>query len=64
MYVKSIFFCILATLLLTGCETAQKATTETGRYIGKGANVVGGITAGGAEAVKGEETSEENPYAR
>lgn len=64
MYLKSLIFCLFAFSLLAGCETAQRATTETGRYIGKGANVVGGITAGGAEAVKGEETSQENPYNR
>ena len=47
-----------------GCAAGEKVATEGGKFIGKTTNAVGGITEGGAEAVKGEETPEENPYGR
>jgi hypothetical protein len=60
---KSIGYALLMTAMvgLLGCETAEKATTEGGKLIGETTNVVGGVTKGGAEAVKGQE---ENPYGR
>ena len=60
---KHIEFVLLVAVVFgfMGCETAEKATTEGGKIIGKTTNVVGGVTQGGAEAVKGQE---ENPYGR
>ena len=55
---------VILCLFALGCETAQKATTEAGKVIGKTTNVIGGVADGGAEAVKGTETEEENPYGR
>ena len=56
--------CIFFISLFYGCETAHQVTKETGKVIGEGANVVGGISEGGAEAVQGQVTNEENPYGR
>ncbi|OGX34036.1 MAG: hypothetical protein A3C36_04015 [Omnitrophica WOR_2 bacterium RIFCSPHIGHO2_02_FULL_52_10] len=60
---KSIGYALLITAVvgLSGCATAEKATTEGGKLIGQTTNVVGGVSKGGAEAVKGQE---ENPYGR
>ena len=60
---KSLGYVLLVLFVVgcTGCETAEKATTEGGKLIGQTTNVVGGVSKGGAEAVKGQE---ENPYGR
>ena len=55
------FVMIACTIFLLGCQTAEKVANEGGQIIGKTTNAVGGITEGGAEAVKG---TEENPYGR
>ena len=65
MYIyKILLLSITAISLFTGCEPARTATTETGRVIGETTRVIGGVTDGGAEAVKGKETNEENPFGR
>ena len=64
MCIRSFLLGIFCICIFTGCETAHKATYKGGEYLGKGANVVGGVAEGGASAVKGPETSEENPYGR
>jgi len=57
-------FLILLVFTLIGCETVNEAGRTTGRVIGEGANTVGTITEGGAEAVQGSTTRAENPYGR
>lgn len=47
-----------------GCETVNKAGNKTGEVIGETMNTVGSVTEGGAEAVQGSVTSEENPFGR
>ncbi len=49
---------------LMGCETAQKVGNTAGAAVGEGANVIGSVTKGGAEAIQGKTTPEENPYDR
>ena len=51
-------------ILFLGCSAAHKATKTTGTYIGKGAQVTGGLYEGVAEGIKGEETEQENPFGR
>jgi hypothetical protein len=55
---------IIFTIALCGCETVRKAGETTGEVVGEGANTLGTVTEGGAGAVQGEVTSEENPYGR
>jgi hypothetical protein len=50
--------------VLMGCETVHKAGHTAGTAVGKTVNTVGSVTEGGAEAVQGKVTSEENPYDR
>ena len=49
---------------LSGCETVHKAGNAAGAAVGEGANVIGSVTEGGAGAIQGKTTSEENPYNR
>ena len=49
---------------MTGCETAKKGTTAAGNVVGKGADVVGGVTEGAAEGDKGKDVTANNPYGR
>lgn len=49
---------------MTGCETAKKGTTAAGNVVGKGADVVGGVTEGAAEGYKGKDVTANNPYGR
>lgn len=58
-----VLFMIFSTAL-AGCETVHKAGETTGAVVGKGANVLGSLTEGGAEAIQGKTTPEENPYNR
>lgn len=55
---------IVFSIALTGCETVHKAGETTGKAIGETTNVLGSVTEGGAEAVQGKTTPEENPYDR
>ena len=55
---------LLMAVTFTGCETVRKAGNKTGEVIGEGANTLGTVTEGGAEAIQGKTTSEENPYDR
>ena len=55
---------LLLMTLVTGCETAHKATQQTGTYVGKGAGVVGGVTEGVTQGYAGTNSSQENPYGR
>jgi len=64
MKLKLSLFLIICFVSFLGCETVHKTTKQAGTYVGKGADAVGGITEGGAEGVKGAETSEENPFGR
>ncbi len=54
---------ILAGVCL-GCSAVHEGTRKTGEVIGEGANAVGGLSEGGAGAVQGRTTDEENPYGR
>lgn len=56
-----LFICVMAFI---GCETVNKAGNKTGEVIGETMNTVGSVTEGGAEAVQGSVTSEENPFGR
>lgn len=47
-----------------GCETVKKGATATGKVVGEGADVVGGVTEGAAEGYKGEDSTANNPYGR
>ena len=64
--VKNFFLilCIFLSVALTGCETVHKAGETAGAVVGKGANTLGSVTEGGAEAIQGKTTPEENPYNR
>ena len=63
---KNFFFivCIFLSVAFTGCETVHKAGNATGAAVGEGANALGSVTKGGAEAIQGKTASEENPYGR
>ena len=54
----------LSAVVLSGCETINEAGRTTGRAVGEVANTVGTVTEGGAEAVQGGVSKEENPYNR
>ena len=56
--------CVIFSVALAGCETVHKAGETTGKAVGETANAVGSVTEGGAEAVQGKTTPEENPYNR
>ena len=58
-----IFVMVLSAGLM-GCETVHKAGEATGTVIGETTNEVGSVTTGGAKAVQGKTTAEENPYNR
>jgi hypothetical protein len=60
----TILFSLIICIALTGCETVHKAGNTTGAAVGETFNAVGSVTEGGAEAVQGKTTSEENPYGR
>ena len=49
---------------IVGCETAKKGTTAAGNVVGKGADVVGGVTEGAADGYKGKDVTADNPYGR
>ena len=49
---------------LGGCETVHKVGNTAGAAVGEGANAIGSVTEGGAGAVQGKTTSEENPSGR
>ena len=61
IYLQIILFCVF---FLSGCETAHKATSEAGTYVGKGAQVIGGATEGAVDGYQGPESPEENPFDR
>ncbi|MCK5180158.1 MAG: hypothetical protein KAR32_11570 [Candidatus Omnitrophica bacterium] len=58
-----VLFIIFSTVL-AGCETVHKAGETTGAVVGEGASALGSVTKGGAEAIQGKTTPEENPYNR
>ena len=60
----SLIVVILLSLVVSGCETVHDTTKKGGTYLGKGAAAAGGVSEGAAEAYKGEETKEENPFNR
>jgi hypothetical protein len=64
--VKNIFLmaAVLFSFVLMGCETVNKAGNAAGAVVGETANTVGSVTEGGAGAVQGEVTPEENPFNR
>jgi hypothetical protein len=51
-------------MLITGCQTAQQATNQTGNVIGQGAKTTGGVTEGITNGYVGTVTSQDNPYGR
>ncbi|MDP8265369.1 MAG: hypothetical protein P9M07_00305 [Candidatus Aceula meridiana] len=55
---------LISFLSFTGCETMHKGTKAAGGALGEGAKIVGGVSEGGAEVMRGGETPEENPYGR
>lgn len=55
---------IISCVFFIGCETVKEGGRTVGRGIGETANTVGTISEGGAEAVQGKTTDEENPYGR
>jgi hypothetical protein len=59
-----LILCCIIVVTMTGCETVRKAGETTGAAIGETMNTVGSVTEGGAEAVQGKTTPEENPYNR
>ena len=59
-----IFILLSSVIFSYGCETVHDTTKKAGTVVGKGADAFGGFTEGAAEAVKGQESSEENPYNR
>ena len=60
----SIILTLVATVSLLGCETVKKGTTTAGEAVGKGADVVGGVTEGAADGYKGKDVTSNNPYGR
>ena len=63
---KTVFvvLALMLTVCLWGCETAKKGTTAAGEVVGKGADVVGGVTEGAADGYKGKDVTANNPYNR
>lgn len=59
-----IILCVVFSVATAGCETVHKAGRATGKAVGETTNALGSVTEGGAEAVQGEVTPEENPYDR
>lgn len=55
---------LMASFSLMGCETMKEGTTAAGTAVGKGADVVGGVTEGAAEGYKGKDVIANNPYGR
>lgn len=55
---------MMLSVVLIGCETVHKAGETTGAAVGEGANALGSVTEGGAGAIQGKTTPEENPYGR
>ena len=63
---KRYFYLLFGAFIITaaGCETVNEAGRTGGRAVGEVTNTVGTVTEGGAEAVQGTVTDEENPYGR
>ena len=59
-----VIFLLVLSVTLIGCETVHKAGRTTGAAVGEVTNAIGSVTEGGAEAVQGKTTEEENPYNR
>ena len=56
---------LVSLLIMTvGCETAHQAAYEGGRVVGEGINIGSGVTEGAADAIKGKDAADENPYGR
>ena len=55
---------LLTAVCSYGCETMKQGTTAAGNVVGKGADVVGGVTEGAAEGYKGKDVTANNPYGR
>ena len=55
---------MVCSLVMTGCAATKKVGETTGNVIGETGNIVGSVTEGGAEAVQGKTTKEENPFGR
>ena len=49
---------------MAGCETVKEGTTAAGTVVGKGADVIGGVSEGAAEGYKGKDVTADNPYGR
>ena len=56
--------CFIVIILITGCQTAQQATNQTGNLIGQGAKTTGGVTQGITNGYTGTISSQDNPYGR
>jgi hypothetical protein len=56
-------YLVLCVVTLVGCETVKQGGRKSGEIIGEGANIVGSVTEGGADAIQGK-TNEDNPYGR
>lgn len=54
----------LCSLWILGCEATKDVGRTSGRIVGEGSNIVGSISDGGAEAIQGKITENENPYRR
>jgi len=61
---RHLIYMILCSALLTGCTAAKKVGETGGQVIGETANITGSVTEGGAGAVQGKTTKEENPFGR
>jgi predicted small secreted protein len=57
-------FSLICSVMLAGCETVHKVGNTAGAAVGEVTNAVGSVTEGGAEAVQGKTTAQENPYNR
>lgn len=55
---------LIGTVGMAGCETMKKGTTAAGSVVGKGADVVGGVSEGAAEGYKDKDVTANNPYDR
>lgn len=64
MKIRFIFGVFLLITNLSACETMKEGTQAAGNVVGKGADVVGGVTEGAAEGYKGKDVTANNPYNR
>ncbi|MBF0386022.1 MAG: hypothetical protein HQL27_09165 [Candidatus Omnitrophica bacterium] len=62
--ISLIIICVLFLMLVSACETANKAATKTGKVVGKTTKVLDSASEGAVDGYMGEKQKDENPYNR